>query len=234
MSCNNCQAIAINSCGACGTVKYCSKRCQSEDWTSHKTLCPQLPLSMRSIRWSLGLNTDEMTFLFERYYSETAVTGLEAFIQSRFKREVKVDSELFFRLWKHALTEKYGKSTLIMNVKSSLLEKEDTITTHNNILTIKTASEVKSNFYKLTLKKNYLRRKLIEVNVPFDVYLMKHENGFVFLSVIGPMVASLEDIIRLEAMHIDVRLKYEGLNMVDSFLDDLKLNHKWTLKSVSI
>ena len=48
------------------------------------------------------------------------------------------------------------------------------------------------------------------------------------------MVAPLDKIIELEAKHIDVRLKYKGIDVVDSFIDDLRLDHKWRLKSISL
>lgn len=219
MSCNNCQCeITTGSCGACGTVRYCSKLCQSEDWSTHKNLCPKIPLAMRSVKWSLGLNTKDMTFLFEECYPETAKTGLAEFITSHFKKAEKVDSMLFFRLWKHTLSEEYGRSTLIMN--------------SNSVLVLKTNGEIKTDFYKLTLKNNYLKKKLEEANIIYSPHVMNVPNGFVFLSVIGPMVAPLDSIIKLEASHIDVRLKYAGIDVVESFIEDLKLPNKWRLKPI--
>ena len=39
-SCSNCVAEGnFQKCSACKYVRYCSKKCQAEDWPSHKQLC---------------------------------------------------------------------------------------------------------------------------------------------------------------------------------------------------
>ena len=38
-SCSNCLAGDFQKCSACKFVRYCSKKCQAEDWPSHKQLC---------------------------------------------------------------------------------------------------------------------------------------------------------------------------------------------------
>ena len=41
-SCSNCLAEGdFQKCLACKFVRYCSKKCQAEDWPSHKQLCKQ-------------------------------------------------------------------------------------------------------------------------------------------------------------------------------------------------
>jgi hypothetical protein len=37
--CGRCAAPAESSCGRCGRVPYCSRKCQLDDWPSHKKTC---------------------------------------------------------------------------------------------------------------------------------------------------------------------------------------------------
>jgi len=37
--CNSCNKIAMNRCGRCALVWYCSRECQSKDWKKHKKTC---------------------------------------------------------------------------------------------------------------------------------------------------------------------------------------------------
>lgn len=44
MSCNNCKTNEkidepFNVCARCQKTKYCSKKCQKEDWKRHKVIC---------------------------------------------------------------------------------------------------------------------------------------------------------------------------------------------------
>ena len=47
--CSNCSKIANERCSRCTAVKYCSKKCQKEHWSSHKSYCNQIKKHMRSV-----------------------------------------------------------------------------------------------------------------------------------------------------------------------------------------
>ena len=53
-SCNNCGKVEkgrkFKQCSSCKCVRYCSQKCQKEQWKDHKTLC-------QSIRELSGLGT---------------------------------------------------------------------------------------------------------------------------------------------------------------------------------
>jgi len=39
-----CGNLAVQRCGGCKIIGYCSKKCQHEDWNSHKKLCKRLTI----------------------------------------------------------------------------------------------------------------------------------------------------------------------------------------------
>ena len=40
--CGNCRSDASSRCGFCGTIKYCSRHCQSAHWNSHRCDCTRV------------------------------------------------------------------------------------------------------------------------------------------------------------------------------------------------
>ena len=39
MNCNNCGKITQNKCSGCKEIFYCSRKCQTDKWKSHKNVC---------------------------------------------------------------------------------------------------------------------------------------------------------------------------------------------------
>ena len=103
-SCNNCEKVEkgrkFKQCSSCKCVRYCSKKCQKEQWKDHKTLCQSIfELSGAGNQSASGLGDASDPAFFNSHITAKQRGKIARLVGNKCIVKCTLDQEEFEVLW---------------------------------------------------------------------------------------------------------------------------------------